>query len=103
MPRRPDRKANSSQQPIASSRRDDAQDTAIAAITPLGWGSTTLVAGTKAVALASVTAGSTVMLTPKSLAGTVGVLSYTLSAGVGFSITSVSVLDTSTVSWLVLP
>lgn len=91
---------------VGISRRDNAQDLAVAAlqaVAPLGYGTTTLVAGTKAVALASVTAGSTVILSPKSLAGTIGTLSYVVTGGVGFSITSVSVLDVSQVSYLVLP
>lgn len=103
MPRTPDTQTPSASQPPASSRRDDGQDTSIAAITPLGWGSTTLAAGTKAVALATVTAGSTVLVSVKASGGTPGLLSYTLSAGVGFTVNSASGTDTSTVSYLVMP
>lgn len=105
MPRPPDPQTPTANDPTAS-RSDAARDALILALQaqqPLAVGTATLVAGTKAVALATITASSTVLLTPKSLAGTVGFLSYTVSAGVGFSITSVSALDTSTVAFVVFP
>lgn len=103
MPRPPEPQTPIATQPIASLRRDDAQDTSIAAITPLGWGSTTLVAGTKAVALPAITAGSTVVYSVKTIAGTTGLLSLVITGGVGFTVTSLSALDTSTFSYVVMP
>lgn len=67
---------------------------------PLGVGLVTLVGGTKAVTLASVGAGAVVILTAKTLLGTVGQLSYTVTAGVGFTINSLSALDVSVVGYV---
>jgi hypothetical protein len=103
VPRTPDAQTPSASQPPASSRRDDGQDTSIAAITPLGWGSTTLVAGAKAVALPAITAGSTVVYSVKTIAGTTGLLSLVITPSVGFTVTSLSALDTSTFSYVVMP
>jgi hypothetical protein len=65
-------------------------------------GDTTLVAGTKAVANTTVTANTRVYLTRKAAGGVIGDLTYTVSAGVGFTINSANAGDTSTVSyWLV--
>jgi len=75
--------------------------TSMAGVVMLGAGTTVLVAGTKAVALPTVTAASKVLLTAASGAPA-NVLGYTLNAGVGFTITSESGADTSTVSYLVL-
>lgn len=67
----------------------------------LGAGTAVLVAGSKAVALATITAGSKVLLTAASGAP-VNALGYTLNAGVGFTITSENGGDTNTVSWLAI-
>jgi cobalamin synthase len=61
-------------------------------------GNATLVAGTIAVANTLVTANSVVSLTRKTIGGTTGDLSYTVSAGVGFTINSSSATDTSVIS-----
>lgn len=98
-----DPKRYQTQVQIADGSRRDAAILALQAAQPLAWGTTTLVAGTKAVALAAITAGSTVILAVKTLGGTIGVLSYTVSAGVGFTITSLSALDVSSISWVVMP
>ena len=65
----------------------------------LGKGEATLVAGTKAVSLPRITTSCVVLLSPRSLLGTIGALSYTITAGTGFTITSLSVLDVSIVAW----
>jgi hypothetical protein len=65
-------------------------------------GNATLVAGTKAVADASVTANTIVLLSRKTAGGTLGNLTYTVSAGVGFTINSTSGTDTSIVSYHLL-
>jgi hypothetical protein len=66
----------------------------------LDTGNATLVAGTVTVADTNVTANSVIQLTYKTIGGTAGILLYTTSAGVGFTITSSSNTDTSVVSWL---
>jgi len=71
--------------------------------------STTLVGGTKAVALTSITANSLITLTRKTAGGTLGTggYTYTLNAGTGFTINSVdtsgtlSTGDTSTITYTV--
>lgn len=63
-------------------------------------GNATLVAGTVTVANTAVTASSELFLSRKTIGGTTGTLSYTVSAGVGFTITSSSNTDTSVISWL---
>lgn len=60
----------------------------------------TLVAGTVTVANTTVTANTKVLLSRKTIGGTTGDLSYTVSAGVGFTINSSSATDTSTVSYM---
>jgi hypothetical protein len=65
-------------------------------------GNATLVAGTIAVANTAVAANSYVLLSRKTIGGTAGNLSYTVSAGVGFTITSSSGTDTSVVTWVLV-
>jgi hypothetical protein len=65
------------------------------------YGVTSLVAGTKVVT-APCKAGDLVFLQPTSLGGTPGFLSVNAGAG-SFTITSSSNLDTSTVSWMLVP
>lgn len=72
---------------------------ALAGSSILGVGTATLVAGTVTVALASIAAGSKVLLTPAD--ATPNALGYTINAGVGFTITSASGADTSVVSYVV--
>jgi hypothetical protein len=77
---------------------------AASAAAAAGWSTpanATLVGGTIAVADTSVTANSVVFLTRKTIGGTAGNLSYTVSAGVGFTISSSSGTDVSVVSHLV--
>ncbi len=63
-------------------------------------GNATLVGGTITVTNATVTANTAVMITRKTSGGTIGTaLTYTLSAGTSFTITSDNVLDTSTLTW----
>lgn len=63
-------------------------------------GNATLVGGTITVANTTVTANTLVNLTRKTAGGTVGNITYTLSAGVSFTITSDSGTDTSTYTYL---
>ncbi|HEV2243549.1 MAG TPA: hypothetical protein VGR98_21060 [Streptosporangiaceae bacterium] len=56
-----------------------------------------LVAGTVTVANTSITANSKLLLSRSTLGGTPGHLSYTTTAGVGYTINSSSATDTSTV------
>jgi hypothetical protein len=65
-------------------------------------GNAVLVAGTVAVANTTVTANTVVMLTRKTAGGTIGSLTYTLNAGVGFTINSSDPADTSTISYLLI-
>lgn len=65
-------------------------------------GNATLVGGTVTVSNTSVTANTIVMLTRKTSGGTIGDLTYTVSAATSFTINSVSALDTSTVSYLLI-
>jgi hypothetical protein len=64
-----------------------------------GIGSAVLVAGTVTVANTSVTANTQVRYARKTIGGTVGNMSYTISAGVGFTLASSSNTDTSTIDW----
>lgn len=63
-------------------------------------GNAVLVAGTVTVADTAVTSTSTMIFSRKVVGGTLGNLSYTVSAGVGFTITSTSNTDTSTISYV---
>lgn len=65
-------------------------------------GTATLVAGTVTVSNTSVTASTRIHLTRAATGGTVGHLSYTVSAGVSFTISSSSGTDTSTINWLLV-
>ena len=65
-------------------------------------GTSTLTAGSVVVANTSITASSRVFLSRMALGGTAGHLSVTLNAGVGFTITSSSGTDTSTIAWQLL-
>lgn len=62
-------------------------------------GTVALVAGSKAVANAAVTSSTRIRLTNAGTAGTAGILSYSLTAGTGFTIHSSSGSDTSTIFW----
>lgn len=65
-------------------------------------GTAVLVGGTKTVANTSVTANSRIFLQDSANGGTPGILSYTKSAGVGFTINSANALDTSTIDWFIV-
>jgi hypothetical protein len=69
----------------------------------LQYGEVTLVAGAATIPLTSVNAGSIVLLSRRTVAGTAGDLGFTRSDGVGFSITNSSATDTSIVCWVHLP
>lgn len=62
-------------------------------------GTATLVGGTVTVSNTSVTANTVVRYWLKTAGGTVGSYTYTTSAGTGFTITSSSGSDTSTLDW----
>lgn len=65
-------------------------------------GTAVLVGGTVAVSNTSVTANSQIFLTRFTAGGTHGDLSYTKSAGVGFTINSTSGTDTSTINYMIV-
>ena len=66
-------------------------------------GSATLVAGTVTVSNTSVTANSKIFLTSNADGGTPGFLRVSArTASTSFTITSSSLLDTSTVAWLIV-
>lgn len=65
-------------------------------------GTTTLVGGTKVIADSAITANSSVFVTNNSAGGTIGITSIVLNAGVGFTINSTNILDTSTVRYLIV-
>lgn len=65
-------------------------------------GNATLVGGTVTVSNNTVTANTLVILTRKTAGGTIDDLTYTLSAGTSFTITSASGTDTSTVTYLLI-
>lgn len=65
-------------------------------------GNATLVAGTVTVNNATISAFSVVILSRKTIGGVPGNLTYTLSAGSGFTINSSNASDTSTVSYLIV-
>lgn len=65
-------------------------------------GQAVLVAGAKVVGNTSVTASTRILLTVATPGGTQGHLSYSLNAGVGFTITSTDATETSTVTWLLV-
>jgi len=62
-------------------------------------GVATLVAGTVTVANTSITATSRIFITRSAAGGTLGHLTVTKNAGVGFTVTSSSPTETSTVEW----
>lgn len=69
----------------------------------LTTGQAVLVAGTKTVSTAEVTATSKILLSRAVVGGTVGDLSVgTIAAGTSFVINSASALDTSTITYLIL-
>lgn len=65
-------------------------------------GDATLTAGSVVVNNATVTANTRVFLTRKTAAGTIGDLTYSVSAATSFTITSASGSDTSNVSFLLI-
>ena len=82
------------------------QDNCVVKVTPEdvetpASGNATLAAGTVTIANTSVTATSRILLTYTSAGGTQGFLRVTKNAGVGFTITSSSNTDVSTVDWVI--
>lgn len=65
-------------------------------------GAAVLVGGTVTVTNRIVTANSRIFLTRSTTGGTVGHLSYTISAGTSFTINSSSGTDTSTINWMII-
>jgi len=63
-------------------------------------GNATLVGGTVTVSNTTVTANTLITLTKKTNGGTIGTITYTLSAGTSFTITSDNPLDTSTYTYI---
>lgn len=65
-------------------------------------GNATLVTGTIAVGCTTITANSLIQLQRKTSGGIIGDLTYTLNAGVGFTINSSLATDTSVVSFFII-
>lgn len=65
-------------------------------------GLATLASGTVTVASTAVTANSVIVMSNKTDGGTIGTYTYTVSAGVSFTITSSNVLDTSVMAWILV-
>lgn len=65
-------------------------------------GESTLVGGTVTVTNTSVGATSRIFISRRVAGGTVGTMTFTISAGTSFTITSSSGTDTSTVQWLIV-
>jgi len=66
-------------------------------------GKATLSGGTVAVALPAVTANSLIFLTAQSPGGTLGAVYVSArTPGTSFTITSLNVLDTSVVAWMLI-
>lgn len=66
-------------------------------------GNATLVGGTITVNTTRAKSGSYILLTRKTSGGTIGTaITYTISAGTSFTITSDNILDTSTFTWLIV-
>lgn len=75
----------------------------LSAIPGIVKGTATLVAGTVSVTLPSVDTGTVVLVSRLVPGGTVGHLSVpAINSGSGFTITSSSVSDTSSIAWLAL-
>ena len=71
--------------------------------TNAAMGVATLVAGTVVVNNTRITANTRIFLTIQSPAGTLGVVYVSArTAGTSFTITSTSILDTSTVAWMIV-
>lgn len=62
----------------------------------------TLSSGTVTVSNTKVTANSLIFLQTRTASGTLGTLSYTISPGTSFTVTSTSALDNSTFNWWIL-
>ena len=65
-------------------------------------GTGTLVAGSLTVNTNKVTASSRIFYSVSTAGGTQGFLSYTISAGTSFTITSTSATDTSSINWIII-
>jgi hypothetical protein len=68
-----------------------------------GTGAGPLSSGTLTIATTCAKASSVIVIARTTAAGTLGHISYSISAGTSFTITSSSVTDTSTFSWLIVP
>lgn len=78
-------------------------DQQLQGIPAMHWGIATLAAGTVTVSLSQVDAASVVLVSRLSPSGTLGRLAVpVVSPGSGFTITSDSATEASTVAWLVL-
>lgn len=69
---------------------------------PFVISATTLVGGTKTVADTAIKSTSKIFPTNNAAAGTIGIVSIAITAGVGYVVTSTNILDTSTISLLIL-
>jgi len=64
-------------------------------------GELTMVAGTQTVNVPRIPNTAVVVLSPRSLLGTIGTLAWSINAGVSFTVVSTSVLDLSVVRYAV--
>jgi hypothetical protein len=69
---------------------------------PSQIGEAVLVAGTVTVTRADIAATTRIFLSRRVAGGTLGNLTYTITAGVSFTINSSSATDTSTVEWMLI-
>lgn len=82
---------------------DDGMGMSLVNHTHFASGVATLSAGAVTVNTPAITANSRVFLTCQSLSGTLGLLRISARIpGVSFTITSLSVLDASTVAWMII-
>jgi hypothetical protein len=65
-------------------------------------GTATLASGTVTVPDTGISASDVVIVSRRTAGGTTGTLTYSITAGASFTISSTSVLETSTVAYLVV-
>lgn len=69
---------------------------------PFVTGTASLTAGVAQIVNSAITPNTTVFTSNTAAAGTIGILSVLKYAGFGFTVTSSNVLDTSTITYLII-
>lgn len=69
---------------------------------PLSTGVATLTAGVAQIVNTAINPNSTIFTSNTAAAGTLGIISVVKYAGFGFTVTSSNVLDTSTITYLII-